>query len=706
MSHLFRASILTGVLLAGGCKSTDEPTVSPDVSVTDSPAGDASKREGDDRPEFAGVAHSGNIAQVVLDPTGTAALSRDAVGGVRLWPSLDGSLEPQSVPIANPQSMAVLTAGEGFVVLGVEASGGARVVAMQADGHAKDLRSLPPFNPVQQVVSIRGGRFAALMRDGSIHVFDITGDEIATFDDKGFQPTSIRPSADGKHLVALTKQSRAGTGIRVSAQRLSFAGNGESLGLERSGTPRVLELTPDVTETSVVISPDASEAAVLARGVTDHWDVELYSFEADEPPRKVEVRFGVHQQPHLGYAGPSRLLISSNEGTPSKLIDTKSQSVRLRTSIPQDFNHQGRAQDIVAGRQVVGYGTFLFVHDVEDRQHRFLGYRATQGSSVGVSPSGAYVAWAYTQGPVVVEALDGSVTPAEIDFGSNNFAGVRVRFLDDDHIVIVDAVGEISLVHWRSGEVIARAGTMSNVRAVHLDPAQGIFVLERYSNEAWVYEVSPEKGFEGPYIVGDTYRLGILRPQPPSDVVLWTLQAANNKIRQFTLEQLRADLTVAETEALGVSLEAGRSAPLAVDPLGRHYGVHWNGSGLEMFVRHGEQTLGSRSMQTNDINQILPSPQGDRFLAVLNRSGSVSVSMHETATLEPLWSYSTGVFNNDTAWSDDGRFVAFSANTGAILLDVATGEPVLSRCGLRFTALGAPPNTAFSSPNQKSICEP
>lgn len=705
MPHLFRASILTGVLLAGGCKATGEPTVTPEASTGDSQADSNTKSDERPRPEFAGIAHSGNIDKVVLDPTATAALSRDAVGGLRLWPALDGTLEPQSVPIANPRSMAVLTAGKGFVVLAVEASGGARFVSMQPDGHAKDLVALPPFNPVLEVVAVRGRRFAALMRDGSIRIFDTKGKEVAAFDEKGFQPVSVRPSGDGKHLVALTTMDRVGSDARAEAQRLSFGGSGDALSLKRSGTPAILKTTAGITETTVSISHDASEAAVLARGVSDHWDVEIHNLEADETPRTVQVKFSMHQQPHIGYAGPKRLLVSSNEGIPSKLIDTKSQSVRLRTSIPQDFNHQGRAQSVTAGRQVVGYGTFLFVHDVDDRKHRFLGYQATQGSSVGLSPSGSYVAWAYSQGPVVVEALDGSVAPTEIDYGTNNFSGTRVRFLDDDHLVIVDAVGEVSLVHWRSGEVVARAGTMSNVRAIHLDPAQGVFVLERFSNEAWVYEVSPEEGFEGPYIVGDTYRLGILRPKPPSDVVLWSLQAANNKMRQFTLEQLRSDLTVAETNALGVDLEAGQSPPLAVDPLGRHYGVRWNGTALEMFVREGKETLASRSMPSNDINQILPSPKGDRFLAVLNRSGSISVSMHDTETLESQWSYSTGVFNNDTAWSDDGRFVAFSANTGAVLLDVATGEPVLSRCGLRFATLGAPPSTAFSSPNQKSICE-
>lgn len=692
-----------------GCGPKDEVTTTPEPALVGAETEARGTPQAPPGPEHPGVAHSASIDQVAIDPTGVAALSRDTVGGLRLWTALDGSAEPQVVPIANPRSMAVLQAGtDRFVVFAVEAAGGARFVSMKSDGHAKDVASLPPFNPVLQVAALdgkHGGRFVALMKDGSIHLFDLTGEERAVFDDKGFQPISIRSSANGQHLLALTTMDRVGADNRAEAQRLSVGGDADAPTLKRTGTPQILKTTAAITDTTVTFSPDGREVAVLARASPTFWDVEVYDLGSDDEPRKIPVTFNEHQQPHLGYTGAGKLLVSSNEGTPSKLVDTANSSVRLRTSIPQDFNHQGRAQVSAAGRQILGYGTFLFVHYVDGRKHRFLGYAATQGSGVGLSPTGSYVAWAYAQGPVVIESIDGSTAPVEIDYGNNNFAGTRVRFLDDDHVIILDSFGEVTLWHWPSQTALARAGTMSNVRNVHMDPAQGVLVLERHTNEAWVYEVSVRDGFVGPYIVADAFRLGIVRPTPPGDVVLWSMQSSNNKIREFTLDQLRSDMTTAESDALAVDLVAGQSAPLAVDPLGRQYGVRWNGSALELFIVQGKETVASKAMPTNDISQILPSPKGDRFLAVLNRSGAVSVAMHDTKTLESQWSYATGVSGSDTAWSDDGRYVAFSANTGAVLLDAENGEPVLSRCGLRFSALGAPPSTAFSAPNQKSLCE-
>ncbi|MEM6290496.1 MAG: hypothetical protein AAGA54_04495 [Myxococcota bacterium] len=693
--------------VACGPKNDGGTAMPAPAPIAESEAEEPTKPVGLDLPraEFPGVAHSANIDAVAMCPTGTCAASRDTLGGVRLWTALDGSAEPQPVPLTSVRTMAVAKRGDAYLVFGIEGSSGARLISMRPDGSSREGFALPPFEPVQHVALAPGGeRAIVLMKDGSIRVYDPKGTLLTTFDEKRFQPYSVRVSADGKHLLALLRMERSGD-FRVEVQRLSFGGTDEAPTLARSGVPHIVRSTFAIEDTSIALAPDASEVAVVGRAKNDGWIVDRFDLASDADPTPLEVKVTQSAQPRIGFVGPERLLVSSNEGTLSWLIDTKTGDLRPRTSAPQDFNHQGRAQWIGAQRQVMGYGNFLFVHDVDTRKHRFLGYGATQGAGVGLSPSGEHVAWAYVQGPVVVERLDGTGEPISIDFGNNNFHTTRVRFLDEDHVVIVDSAGEATLVHWASGTVLARAGVMGNVRNVWVDPEQGLLVIDRHNNEVWVYEASVEKGFEGPYIVADeAYRLGLLRPTPPSELVLWTLDSKNT-MRQYTLDELRSDLTAAQSEAMGKAMEAGKPAPLAIDHLGRHYGVRWNGTNLEMFIDHDGKTVASKSVPSSDVNQVLPSPTGDRFLAVLNRGGTVSVSMHDSTTMEPLWSYATGVFNNDTSWSADGRYVGLAANTGAVLLDSATGKPVRKRCGLAFQALSAPPQNAFSSPNQRSLCD-
>ncbi len=712
MRRSFRALCMgaAGLLLAA-CNKDPRPAEHPESVATDG-NGDPDSAELD--PPMAvsipvalhrGVAHSGNIDMVALGPQGTCALSRDVPGGVRLWTALDGTAEPQLVPITGPLAMAVAPAGKGFTVFAVESSGGARIFSVQVDGSAEETAALPPFEPVASTLVLPGGeRVVALMKDGAIRMLDRSGQVLAQYDERRFHPHRLQLSSDGKHLVAAVRLDRVAGNFRAELQRLKIGGTAEAPSIERAGVPRIVTSTNDFDATSVVISADAAQAAVAARGVGDKWDVELFDLSQDVDPKVIKVKVPQHSVPRLGFVAPQRLLVSSNDGFMSWLVDIDDGSSRPRISMPQDFNHQGRVHTTAPGRQVVGYGSYLFVHDVDTRRHRFLGYGSTQGAGVGLSPSGEYVAWAYVQGPLIIEPVEGDGEAVTVQLGSNNIGATRVRFVDDEHVVVVDSAGEASLVHWRSGVVRARAGVMGNVRNVQLDPEQGLLLIDRHNNDAWMYEISIDKGFEGPYIVADeSHRLGILRPAPPSDLVMWTIDGSN-KLREYTLDELRSDLSREQMDDMGKELKRGQPAPLAIDRRGRHYGVRWNGSELELFVDLGKR-LGTKAVPSSDVNHILPSPDGSRFLVAFNRAGAVSIAVHETETLEPLWSYATGVFNNDTSWSADGRYVGLAATTGAVLLDAATGEPVRKRCGLKFVALSAPPPNAFNTPNQRSLCE-
>lgn len=706
-TRLLCVSAFVAACLLVGCKPSARALETP--GGNDSPPAETDP-ESTEAPVYpAGVSHSASIDRVALSPSGRAGLSRDTIGGLRLWPALDGSREPLPITVAAARSFALLETGDAFVVLAVEGSGGARFIAVRPDGSTDTVATLAPFNPVLEVHALAGGesgRFLVLMKDGSLRVFDPSGAELATFDEKGFQPASLRTSADGKHVLAVSTMDPVGSTSRAEVQRISLSDAGPGLELRRSGVPQIVQSSAGIMPTTVALSPDGSEVAVASAPLGNNWNLQLFDLAVDAEPKTIAVQFQAHQQPHIGYVAPASLLVSANDSTTSRLVDTESGEIRLRTSIPSDFSHQGRAQALGRGVQLVGYGTYVFVHDVSARTHRFLGYTATQGSGVGVSPSGSHVAWAYAQGPVVIETVDGSREDVSLDMGPNTFSGTKVRFVDEEHVLVLDSVGELSLVHWPSQTTVAHAGTMSNIRALHLDRDQGVCVIERHSNDAWVYELSIEGGFVGPYIVSDVSKMGIMRPAPPSDILLWTQLASGNKVRSYTLDQLRGDLTLEEMKSLTVELDVGRSSALAIDPLGQEYGVRWNGSSLELFVSKDQETLASAPLRSNEINQILPSPQGDRFLAVLNHQGVISAVMHDSKTAESLWSYASGEFSSDTSWSDDGRFVAISGGTGAVLLDAHTGKPVVSRCGLQFRAVSAPPSNAFAFNNQHSICEP
>lgn len=704
---------LAAVACSRGTGSSELPGDTDPVVAGDSDGEAESGAEGDVEGErlLPGISHSGLIDKVAICADGSCALTRDQTGGVRLWPSLDGRSEPQIVPVrgASVLSGARVELDPGgplrWTVFAVEPAGSAKLLSISVDGKSTELAALPPFEPVASAAVRPGGhQVAVLYRSGDIALLDESGKKVATFDERKFKPTAIRLSADGKRLIAVSTLARKAGNFQFELTRLAISEEGGTTAIKRDGPPRIVSSTVDLDTTTLAIDPVGARAAVAVRGSGDHWEYEVFLLGRDKDPTKGTVKVVAHVTPQLGFVGKDQILFSTNNGGSSVLVDLAKNESRTRTSIPQDFNHQGKVQAFAPGRQVVGYGTYLFVHDVDTRAHRFLGYKSLQAAAATVSPSRSHVAWAYIQGPVYIEPLDQDSDDATVTIDlESNFGQQKMRFADDDHLIVVDSNGGVRLYEWRTGKLIDEAGVLGQVRQVQFDPQTQLLLVDR-NVASHVYEVSVTEGFTGPYIVSDqAYRMSLLAAKKSDDPVLWTLDP-KNKQREYTLAELRSDLSREVTEKMGEALESGQPSPLAVDNSGRQYGVRWNGSQLELFVERGSK-LATRPLPAGDVNSIVPSPTRDRFLVGFNRSGTHSVSLYETSSMTPLWSYSTGVFISDVTWSQDGTLLTLASVTGAVVLDTESGVAAARRCGLEFTASAGLPNNAFNSPNQRSMCE-
>ncbi len=703
-----RSSLIGGAVLAlslafAACRTSGAGTDEPAAGTSDDGGdGDGSSAS----PTFfsrPGAGHTSNIDLVTISSDGSAVLTRDQIGGTRLWPALDGSEEPVVIPVQGPQQLSVARRAKGGTTVAVvDSAGGAKIFGVEGGG-VTELGTLAPFHPLFGIYVLPGGtRVLALFRDHTIGLLDTSGAELAKYEERRFRPTSLRVAADGTTFAAVIAASDAAG--KAEIQRFTL-GKGKTPTIERKGSPRLLSATTPLSDTTAAMAPDAKRFAMVDKPVGNAWELSVVDMTKETDEARVQVTMPAHIVPNIGFVSEHELLVSANDGSLSWLVDLDDGSQHPRTSAPQDFVNQGRAQALAGGVQAVGHGTWLFVHDVIDRSHRYLGYRSFQTQSVAVSPNGGAVAWAYTAGPVFVESLGGDSgerirLPSEPNFGTT-----KVRFIDDEHLVTIDGAGGIHLYRWRDAELVDEAGIHGAIRALHFEPKHGVMLIERHNNDVRLFEVGPE-GFAGPYIVADqSFRSGLLAKGTPShpEAIMWTLDSAN-KMRHYTLEELRSDPSQEEVMAKGQPIAAGKVAPLAVDRYGRHYGVRWNGSTMELFVDFGRH-LQTKVSASGDISAIVPSPSGKRFVAVHQRGQSTSLSVHDSESLDEQWSFATGVFNNEVVWSPNGRYVAVAANTGAVVLDAKTGKPVRRRCGIEFDALGAPPSTAFNSLNLRSMCE-
>jgi len=142
--------------------SSPKPTTPAPVSHSDAPltAPSSPVPNGNTPPPVAAVHadpadHSSNesphgapIDILAIADGAKAALTGDELGGMRLWPTLDGSREPRVVDLPRAKRLAIGAHGDGFVAALVDEVGGLVVTAFDAEGRKQSHATLgvdPPF---------------------------------------------------------------------------------------------------------------------------------------------------------------------------------------------------------------------------------------------------------------------------------------------------------------------------------------------------------------------------------------------------------------------------------------------------------------------------------------------------------------------------------------------------------------------------------
>jgi len=114
--------------------STTPPVQTPTVSTT---AG---------RTALIEAPHGGAINTLAVTPDGAAVLSIDELGGVRLWPALDGSIEPRIVDLPAPRQIAITQDPKGFLIAMLDEVGYLVLTVVDKNG-VRISRATPPAEP-------------------------------------------------------------------------------------------------------------------------------------------------------------------------------------------------------------------------------------------------------------------------------------------------------------------------------------------------------------------------------------------------------------------------------------------------------------------------------------------------------------------------------------------------------------------------------
>src|SRR5690242_17283197 len=80
------------------------------------------------------AAHGTDIIALGVTADGAAVASADRLGGIRLWPSLDGTREPVVIRGTAPRAIALARDGDGFAISTLDEAGGVHVIRTSAAG--------------------------------------------------------------------------------------------------------------------------------------------------------------------------------------------------------------------------------------------------------------------------------------------------------------------------------------------------------------------------------------------------------------------------------------------------------------------------------------------------------------------------------------------------------------------------------------------
>jgi hypothetical protein len=694
----------------GGCdrSATRHPDADPVATDTDA---NGPKIEPEGEPivfASSGVPHGGVISLIAVDPLGRAALTRDLLGGVRLWPALDGSREPLVVPVRDPRAMSLASDDAGGWTLALlDAAGGARLVGVDAAGKMKPLATLPPTESLADVVVLPGGRrFVAVGNDHVIHLFDQQGKELSHLDQPGLRPATLRIAASaegGPRVVAVTAGDFDAKEGRFAVEILPIELDGDRLALGKNRLTIHLEAPPSADNPS--LSPDARAVVYIQRqrlgGST--WLMVATQLE-DGKQVSLDTQVAIGIQPRFGLLANGRVLLDDSSGL-GRIIDLQRRKVEL-TSLRSVPTIDHLTQTFVAGLRVAAASNWLAVHDIARDDLVYLGYDQIVINSASLTPKADRVAWSLND-RVAVEAIgDGAGEVFEVP-GTRAHNHLFVGFLDAEQLVMVDWQGGAQIVRWRDGEVRSAVDLGSNVSAAEMRRARGddgvMFVRTNLWQNPMVVELRDGE-FGGRYLThGAASLAGVFAPieEPLDDWGAWVIDGAG-KLHTFTLERLRGNVDVLTALQGGELLTAGIPEQLVVGADSTQYSVRTLGMRPTLYAKRGSTTTETQ-LSAGFVISLSPSPDGRRIAVVQQRDPGQILSVYDTTTLQPLWAQPLPV-SMALSWSDASEALAVPASFGGIVFDGADGKPKTARCGLAFSVRRTPP-VVQGLFNQLSVCE-
>ena len=395
------------IVILAACSSGSPGETPPAIAVHAAPHAEV-KRAPD---LIVHAAPSAAISVIATTDDGGAAATGDQFG-VRLWPTVDGMVEPVVVHAPVPKALALARDGQGFALAIVDDAGGGTLLQIAATGDVRGRAAIAPDPAISTIIAMSHG-FVVLRADQTVVAYDFHGTALGTL-----------ASDPGTRIANLVTRGDAALALIERGKHVQ--GRWITLGKQPAWGETTAEFAVDAK--TVVLSPDRASIAASTR---DHHTVSVAlatgvatANVCGDPPEQGQVEADPRIGAPIGFTQP-HVLACDQQGTVAWFTN----GLQLASDT------EGRGQHVTAiGNQglLEGIGTTIALR--QPGRTRFLGYAYRDQNQTRISAAGVLMG----RGDLRPLLLDVALHPVRVfDLQAQNGEVSDLAALDNRYLVVV-----------------------------------------------------------------------------------------------------------------------------------------------------------------------------------------------------------------------------------------------------------------------------